>query len=79
MSADPPDFRRRAIAKAEAEIEHACAEVADQVNSLHHKIAETLDWRQWYRRHTVVVLAAALGVGFILGQRGLVNKVTRRR
>jgi hypothetical protein len=38
-----------------------------------------LDWRQWYRRHTVVLLAAALGVGFILGQQGLVNKVTRRR
>jgi hypothetical protein len=57
---DPADIR--------AGIERARHEIEQSVNELRTNVSETLDWRNFVRKHPVGVFCGGLAVGILLAR-----------
>lgn len=49
------------------EIEARRGELAQNINELEHRVKNSVDLNQHFRRHPVAILGAALGGGLLLG------------
>jgi hypothetical protein len=56
------------IEEAQANIEKVRREIAGQMNTLEHKIANSIDWRFQFRRHPGAFLGTAAGLGYLIGR-----------
>ncbi|HEX8096648.1 MAG TPA: hypothetical protein VF507_01375, partial [Pyrinomonadaceae bacterium] len=65
------DELQRRMEEARESISQTVAEIKDtvvnQYNSVKETVAETLDWREQFRKRPVAWSAGALGVGFVVG------------
>jgi hypothetical protein len=58
------------LLEVSAEVELARARVASSMRALGEEVAHLGDWRARIRERPVLVLAAALALGFLAGRRG---------
>ena len=66
------------IVRAEAEIARAREAVTEKLMALQRELTRTLDWREWIRERPMVAVAAAFGVGVLLGSwRGAFHRNVR--
>ena len=66
------------ILRAEAEIARAREAVTEKLMALQHELTRTFDWREWIRERPMVAVAAAFGVGVLLGSwRGAFHRNVR--
>jgi hypothetical protein len=71
VSARPsPTERDPAVVRAEANVAEARERVAESMLALREEVARRTDWRGWVRRRPGLLLAAAFGLGLLLGSRG---------
>ena len=55
------------IVRAEAEIARAREAVTAKLMALQRELTRTFEWREWIRERPMVAVAAAFGVGVLLG------------
>jgi len=55
------------ILRAEAEIVRARQAVTEKLMALQRELKRTFDWREWIRERPLTAMAAAFGVGVLLG------------
>jgi hypothetical protein len=48
-------------------IEAQRTRIARDINELEHRVRETVDFKEQFRRHTELFLGSALGAGVLLG------------
>jgi len=66
------------ILRAEAEIARARAAVTEKLMALQRELTRTFDWREWIRERPMTAVAAAFGVGVLLGSwRGAFHRKIR--
>lgn len=68
----PEQTTRRAARdpkEIQEEIDRARAQISDSVLVLRERVSAATDWRAWYRRRTIWVLASAFAAGLWLGYR----------
>ena len=66
------------IARAEADIARAREAVTAKLMALQRELTHTFEWREWIRERPMVALAAAFGVGALLGSwRGAFHRNVR--
>ena len=66
------------IARAEAEIARAREAVTAKLMALQRELTRTFEWREWIRERPMVAVAAAFGVGVLLGSwRGAFHRNVR--
>ncbi len=55
------------IVRAEAEIARARHAVTLNLAKLQRELGRVVDWREWVRQRPMVAVAAAFGIGVLLG------------